>query len=159
MIEVFCSVENGNGIGFGNQRPWHFQQEIQRLYAVSEGKRIVMGRRAFASYRDRFIANRQCLVVSSKLPDVHDQNTSSRTNVGVQEVLDLSLTSDSVVIGGAQTIDTFLLYADKVTLLRIARDYDCCTVFLPPLAGWVKTQSVRIPCHHDTLLEETWLRA
>lgn len=133
MIEVFCAVDNQNGIGMGNQRPWYFQQEMQRLYAASEGKALVMGRRGFLSYRSRFIAHRQCLVISSRLDDQADRQTGSRVNVSVQSVLDASLKKDSVVIGGAMTITTFLPYADKITLLRIARNYDDCTVFLPPL--------------------------
>lgn len=131
---------------------------MQRLYAVSEGKALVMGRRAFLSYRSRFIAHRQCLVVSSRLDKQQDQQTQSRVNVSVQGVLDVSIAQDSVVIGGAMTIATFLPYADKVTLLRIARNYDDCTAFLPPLDGWVRTQRFPVPCRHDSLFEETWLR-
>jgi len=134
-IGLVWAEAHGGVIGAGGTMPWHVPEDLAHFKAVTMGAPVVMGRRTWESFPDRFrpLPGRRNVVVTrnSAWADAGAERAAS-----LDDALALGAEAETVwVIGGGELFGEALDRADvlEVTELDLAVAGD---TFAPSHEGW-----------------------
>lgn len=138
---IVAAAKNGV-IGRNNQLPWHLPQDLKYFKTVTLGKPVIMGRKTFESI-GKPLPGRVNIVITRNKDWVADgvivTNSFEQALSEAQKVLDANslLTSEVMVIGGAEIYRSSLQFADRIYLTRIDLEPDGDAFFdVPDEAEW-----------------------
>lgn len=134
-------AESKNGIiGKDGHLPWSFSTDMKYFKEVTTGNTVVMGKNTANSLKGA-LPNRENLVLT------HDSKVRDgfRKAKDIDEILELAVDNTVFVIGGKQVYDTFMIYADRIYLTKIDKNYEGDT--LAPLyskVDFILTEEVTV---------------
>ena len=135
---LIVATDKNNGIGKGNEMPWHYPEDLKYFSKTTKSKgvninAVVMGRKTYESI-GKALPNRVNYVLSRLLKR---ENVDKQINLfnNFEELLkDLEKNQfdECWIIGGAEIYNLFLEKTDLISeiyLTKINKDYDCDTFF------------------------------
>lgn len=130
-MQCVLAVDQKGGIGLNNKIPWHIPADLRRFKCLTEHHVVVMGRKTFESLPDsvRPLPNRMNVVITN-----HPEScglthpsvmfaTFSDARVYLERCLHDK--QDVFVIGGKQTLESFMPYIKTLHLTRIMNTFEC----------------------------------
>lgn len=132
MISIIVAIAKNNVIGLKNDLPWHYPVDLQYFKKTTLNKTVLMGSKTFYSIINRLskpLPNRKNIVVT---------RNESFSYPGVEVVHDLISflekphNEEIFIIGGKQIYETSLLYADRLYITHIDKEYKG-DVFFPKI--------------------------
>lgn len=135
-LTLVVAIDAHNGIGIGNQLPWHLPEDLAHFKRVTLGRPIVMGRKTFDSI-GRALPGRRNIVVTRNAAWSHPGVETAPSLEAAIALLDGERAS---IIGGAQIFNDAIAYADQMIVTHIDHAYPCDT-FFPAIdpALWIET--------------------
>lgn len=125
-INLIVAVDEKNGIGKGNQLPWHLPADLLHFKKLTTGFPIIMGRKTFDSI-GKVLPNRRNIVISRQ-PSL--EVPGAEVTGSLQGALELCREENDIfIIGGAQIFEQALPLADCIYLTVIQHDFDADTFF------------------------------
>lgn len=133
-IGLIWAQAHGGVIGAGGGMPWHLPEDLAHFREVTMGSPVVMGRRTWESFPERFrpLPGRRNIVVT---------RNDDWAAEGAERAADLSsaieLAGDHTVwvIGGGQLYGEAIVRADVLEVTEIDLDVEGDT-HAPPVEGW-----------------------
>ena len=130
MLIGIVAIAKNFAIGKDGKLPWHYPADLKFFKRTTTGHAIVMGWNTWESI-GKPLPNRLNVVLTRK--GEIDESDSVRVVRSKNEVLDLatSLETDTFIIGGASTFETFSGEIAKWCVTEIPIDVDGADVFMP----------------------------
>jgi dihydrofolate reductase len=130
MIIGIVAIARNFAIGKDGKLPWHYSADLKFFKHTTTGHAIVMGWKTWESIR-KPLPNRLNVVLTRK--GEIDPSDNVRVVRSKSEVLDLasSLDTDTFIIGGAGTFETFANDIAKWYVTEVPIDVDGADVFMP----------------------------
>ena len=135
---LIVATDNKNGIGKGNELPWHYPEDLKYFSKTTKSKglninAVVMGRKTYESI-GKALPQRVNYVLSRSLKR---ENVDKQINLfdNFEELLkDLKKNkfNECWIIGGAEIYNLFLEKTDlinEIYITKINKDYNCDTFF------------------------------
>ena len=141
-LTLVVAIDANNGIGIGNQLPWHLPEDLAHFKRVTLGRPIVMGRKTFDSI-GRALPGRRNIVVTRNAAWAH---AGVETAGSLEAALALLAGERASIIGGAQIFAEAVRIADEMIVTHIAQVFDCDT-FFPAIDPAVWRETAR-EAHH-----------
>lgn len=128
---LVAAVARGGVIGRNGGIPWHLPEDLARFKELTTGHTVVMGRKTWDSLPDRFrpLPGRRNVVVTRD-PDWSAEGAERAESI--EDALRLLGQEARVfVIGGGETYEAALPYADELLLTEIDALVEGDTTFPP----------------------------
>lgn len=124
-------------IGAGGGMPWHVPEDLAHFKAITMGAPVVMGRRTWESFPDRFrpLPGRRNIVVTRN--DAWAADGAERA-ASLDEALAIASSADTEwiwVIGGGELFRESIGRADRLEVTELDLEVDGDTT-APARAGW-----------------------
>lgn len=120
-LSIIVAATDNNVIGRRNDLPWHLPTDMKYFKKVTDGCKIIMGRKCWESIPEKFrpLPNRKNFVVTRQ-NDYEAKGAILLNNVEIALSTAHMDPSDEVfVIGGAEIYKEAFKYANKLYLTRI----------------------------------------
>ncbi len=131
-IGLIWAEARGGVIGAGGGMPWNVPEDMAHFKAVTLGHPVIMGRRTWESFPDRFRplpGRRNIVITSSEVADAERVGS-------LDEALALVADDDAAwVIGGGRLYADAISRADLLEVTELDLDVDGDT-FAPPRDDW-----------------------
>jgi dihydrofolate reductase len=125
---IIVAVDQGNGIGKGNDIPWKYSEDMKFFAATTKNSTCIMGRKTYESIlpylgnKTSLLPHRQCLVLTRK----DDYEVKGATIIrSLPEGLHEASYDNVFFIGGESIYRDALKYIDTAFVTYIPGDYDC----------------------------------
>jgi dihydrofolate reductase len=134
-MKLIVAHDMYGGIGFQNQLPWHFKEDLKRFRQLTLNQSIVMGHNTYKSIIDRNkkpLSNRAHIVLSKtkKGIEYHKEECASVLfTANIQFVL--RARPESWIIGGSSIYNLFMPFVTDFYLTLIHKQYKCDTFIFP----------------------------
>ncbi len=125
-LSIIAAVAKNGVIGINGKLPWDFPEDLKRFKRLTLGNSVIMGHKTYNSIVDRLgrpLLDRYNIVLSRKesfelnvVEVCHSVEEAYRRAKNFGE--------RAFVIGGAEVYGQFMLYAKKMFLTEVKRDYD-----------------------------------
>lgn len=128
MFTMIAAIGKNRELGKQNELIWHLPGDLQFFKMQTNGKKIVMGRKTYASLPKR-LENREYYVVTRKqeaIPDVH-----VITNLDAYISQHRYDREEIFVIGGAEIYEQFLPFCQRMLLTEIEAEEKKADVWFP----------------------------
>lgn len=125
QITLIAAMGKNRAIGLDGKMPWHLPAELQHFKKATMGRAIVMGRKTWQSI-GRSLPGRQNIVISR---NTEFEAEGAEVVGSLQQALDLSKSSEIMVIGGGQLYELALPMAQRLILTLIDIEPDADTWF------------------------------
>lgn len=115
MLSMIIAMDENRVIGYNNDLPWHLPNDLKRFKNITTGNTIVMGRKTYESI-GRALPNRKNIIMT------RNEQYQAEGCIVVQSWEELKPylnEGDVFLIGGAQLIEQFLPYIDRLYLTVI----------------------------------------
>ena len=133
-ITIVVAVSENNGIGKGNQLPWHLPNDLKLFKKVTMGGTMIMGRKTFESI-GKPLPGRETIVITTQ-PDFKADGCTIAYSL--QDSIDKSSNRSEVfIVGGGELFKQALPLTHTLYLTRVHHHIDA-DVFFPEvnLNGW-----------------------
>lgn len=136
-VGLVWAEARGGVIGAGGTMPWHVPEDLAHFKAVTLGFPVVMGRRTWESFPDRFrpLPGRRNIVVTRR-PDWSAEGAERAGSL--DEALALAADGEPEwvwVIGGGALFRPAMAMADRLEVTELDLDVDGDT-FAPDRSAW-----------------------
>lgn len=125
-LSIIAAMDYNRVIGINNDIPWHIPHDLKRFKRLTSGHTVIMGRKTFESL-GKPLTKRRNIVITSRA-DYKVQGIEV-----VKSVEDAIRIADkkqeNFVVGGANTYEEFLPFADKLYLTLIKAQFKGDTYF------------------------------
>jgi len=117
-ISLIAAVDEGGGIGYENDLPWHLRADLQRFKRLTMGHHLLMGRRTYQSIGKPLPG--RVMIVLSRDPQYRPEGglKAGSLEEGIQLAEDRG-ESELFVIGGAAVFAEIFPRADELHLTRV----------------------------------------
>ncbi|WP_240374487.1 dihydrofolate reductase [Bacillus piscicola] len=115
MIAFVVAMDKNRVIGNNNDIPWHLPADLRHFKEVTTGHPIVMGRKTYESIGRPLPGRRNIIMTGNRDYQAPGCDIVST----VEEVLDISKTQETHVIGGETLFEQFFPHAEKLYLTII----------------------------------------
>lgn len=135
-IGLVWAEAEGGVIGADGTMPWHVPEDLAHFKAVTLGQPVVMGRRTWESFPERFrpLPDRRNIVVSRNA--AWEADGAERAG-SLAEALTLAGDADQVwIIGGGALLREGIVLADRLEVTELDVEVSGDT-FAPERTGWV----------------------
>ena len=122
---MIAAMSKNRVIGNGLEIPWKIKGEQKRFKELTIGKTIVMGRKTYDSI-GRPLPNRKTIVISKSVKDIDGCEVYDSLEVVLKKIN----VDELFIVGGGTIYKRALLYADKIYLTVIDKEYNG-DVFFP----------------------------
>jgi dihydrofolate reductase len=150
LISLIVAMDEANGIGKGNQIPWHLSSDLKRFQRLTMGHHILMGRKTYQSI-GKILPGRISLVISrqpdEKIFSFPDEDRFVFPSPGL--ALDFARRrgeSEVFIIGGGEIFNQTITIADRIYLTLVHTLANCDTYFpsIDPSA-WKIIEKIQYP--------------
>lgn len=125
-ITVVVAIAKNNMIGCANKLLWHISEDLKHFKRITTGGCVVMGRKTYESI-GKPLPNRRNVVIS------RNRNLSiegCEIFASIEDMIaGLKGVDEVFIIGGGEIYKQTLLFADKIELTIVERDYEGDTRF------------------------------
>jgi len=129
MLYLIVAYDQNKVIGFNNEMPWHFKEDLAYFKKTTLNHTVLMGRKTYESILAMIkkpLPNRKNIVVSNSLIDdnvevISDLESFLKTHKDSEEII--------FVIGGASIYKAALPYAKRLYITHILDSYEGDTFF------------------------------
>lgn len=115
-ITIVAAMDRNGLIGKNGKLPWNVPSDLKIFRQLTTGQTVVMGRKTFES-------------IGKELPNRKNIILSRLGDIGIPQIVKLSLTEEVFIIGGAEIYKIFLPIADKLILTIIDYEFEGDTYF------------------------------
>ncbi len=138
MIVFVLAVDENLGLGKGDGLPWSFKKDMQFFKAVTQGERVVIGRKTWESIKEvsKGLPGRKKLVIGNSgyltgsYDDIKSVDTETLYFPTTEEVLRYSKDKGVLfVIGGKQLYESLIEHVWYAIVTRVHTEA-VCDVFL-----------------------------
>lgn len=146
-LALIVAAAANNVIGCENRLPWHLPEDLKYFKTVTMGKPVIMGRKTYESI-GRPLPGRTNIVVTRQhdwpVPEgvlvAHDLVEAQRL---AEDAADNSVSSEVMVIGGAEIYRASMNHAQRIYLTKINKNFSGDAYF-PELSPkeWLKVSEV-----------------
>ncbi len=128
MISLIAACAKGRVIGRANDVPWHLPNDSRYFKRMTLNHTVVMGRKTFASIKERPLPHRRNIVLTSNPAFARE---GIEVFHSVDEVLTAANAEDEeiFIIGGEQIYAAFLPLADRLYITEIELTVEGDTYF------------------------------
>lgn len=129
MITLIATVEMSGGIGDKDGRLlFDIPKNNARFKKETKGKKLVMGRKTWEVFPKKLLKNREKYVLSR---DKKFKANGTKTIHSINEILELAKNNDVAIIGGGETFNQLIHYADKLIITHVHEFNFKARVFFP----------------------------
>src|SRR5690625_3501891 len=128
MISMIIAMDENRVIGYNNDLPWHLPNDLKHFKKVTTGNTIVMGRKTYESI-GRALPNRKNIIMT------RDKTFKAEGCITVNswdELKPYFNDNDVFIIGGAQLIEQFLPFIERLYITVIHHNFPGDT-YLPKI--------------------------
>jgi dihydrofolate reductase len=132
-IALIAAMTDSRVIGKDNQLPWHLPEDMEHFKRMTTGHTVIMGRKTFASLKNRPLPKRRNIVLSRE-PNFKPVGVEVAGSLG--KALQLAKgdgqensEQEIFIIGGENVFTQAVPIADRVYLTVIHHEYDGDTHF------------------------------
>ncbi|GIM29340.1 dihydrofolate reductase [Clostridium polyendosporum] len=129
MLSIIVAVAQNGVIGKNNDLIWHLPEDLKRFKKITQGHKIIMGRKTFDSLPG-VLPNRHHIILT------RDKNfTIDDTNIevvySVQHIIETYKDTDEeiFIIGGGEIYTQLLPHTNKLYLTKVKKDFEGDTHF------------------------------
>ena len=118
ILSIIAALDEGGGIGFENQIPWHLPGDLGRFKKLTMGHHLILGRKTYQSIGKPLPG--RMMIVLSRNPET--KLTGSLVAGSLQDALQIARDageSEAFVIGGADIYQLALPIADRMYLSHV----------------------------------------
>lgn len=126
MLNIIAAVSKNNVIGRQGKLPWHLPGDLKRFRDLTINHTVVMGPKTYQSI-GRPLPKRMNIVLTkseANIPGAIVYHT-------IEPIIELAMTEEVFIIGGAKVFETFLPEADNLYLTRVHVEIPDGDVFFP----------------------------
>ena len=136
MISMVLAMDKNNGIGINNKLLAYIPGDLPRFKKLTTGKTIIMGRKTFDSLPNGALPNRENIVISRNRELLLYGVTVFHS---LKEAIE-STNSDqeSFIIGGGEIYKQSLVFANKLYITHIDKEFEADTFFPQITSEWKK---------------------
>lgn len=134
-ISIIVATSENRVIGLRGDLPWNLPADLKRFHDLTVGNIVVMGRITYESIKKKFdslFPDRENIVLSKTLNSVHNAMVLDN----VEDVLQIAKREQGkrkvFIIGGEETYNMFLPYADTIYLTLIHKRFEGDAFFPQP---------------------------
>jgi len=140
-LRVIFAAQDDDGIGVGNELPWHVREDLLHFKAATIGCPVIMGLQTFKSLPPKGLPNRHIIVVSSTLDYVVGQTFDLVRSLDEAIARARHITdSEYYVIGGTRLFEEAIRKASQVHATAIHHDLNkLCDTYIPYV--WERLES------------------
>ncbi len=141
MISIIVAIAENHAIGRNNELLWHIPEDMRRFKRITNGHKIIMGKRTYESLPNRPLKNRTNIVISDIPGDTYEGCIMADS---IEEALDHCLPQEECfVIGGGMIYRQFMPLADKLYITWVHKEFEADT-FYPEIDPevWEETERV-----------------
>ncbi len=154
IISIIAAIAKNRVIGKNNRLPWHLPADLKRFKQITMGKPVIMGQKTFESIGkplpgrtnivltwDKNFNPKGCIIshsIQEALKVVN--NLPPAENFNSSRGLDIPLTKEVIICGGASIYKQFLPLTHKMYLTLIEADFDGDAFF--PEFNWQEWQEI-----------------
>jgi dihydrofolate reductase len=120
-LSIIVAATENNVIGRRNDLPWHLPTDMKYFKKVTDGSKVIMGRKCWESIPEKFrpLPNRKNFVVTRQLDyEAKGAIILNDTTLALSTV-HMDPSDEVFVIGGAEIYKEAFKYATKLYLTRI----------------------------------------
>ena len=128
ILSIIAALDEGGGIGFENQIPWHLPGDLGRFKKLTMGHHLILGRKTYQSIGKPLPG--RMMIVLSRNPDC--TLAGSLVASSLQDALRIAREageSEAFVIGGAEIYQEALPLADHLYLTVVHTNVEADTFF------------------------------
>ncbi len=127
MISIIVAIAENSAIGRNNELLWHIPEDLRRFKRITDGHKVIMGKRTWESLPLRPLPGRTNIVISD---DPDDRFQGCTMAYSIEEALDhCNRDEECFVVGGGMIYRQFLPLADKLYITRVHASFDADTFF------------------------------
>ena len=129
-LSIIVAMDENRLIGKNNTIPWHFSKDLKYFKRVTEGHKVVMGRKTYESIQSTLggpLPNRENVVFSRTKTSIEGATLIRDAGKYLQTGQDQG--EEIFVIGGAVIYHLALPYADTLYITHIEGEYEGDTYF------------------------------
>lgn len=140
-LRVIFAAQDDDGIGVGNELPWHVREDLRHFKAATVGCPVIMGLQTFKSLPPSGLPNRHIIVVSSTLDYVVGQKFDLVRSLDEAIARARHITDNEYyVIGGTRLFEEAIRKASQVHATAIHHDLNkLCDTYIPYV--WERLES------------------
>jgi len=134
IIKSIVAFDNNKGIGLLNKLPWKINEDMKKFVKLTKGNgknAIIMGRNTWLSLKNKPLADRFNIVISTTLDRISNNNVSIFNNLEDAIIFCKDKFEEVWVIGGEKIYNEFLNrnLIDELYITEINKNYKCDTFF------------------------------
>lgn len=129
MLSIIAAVARNGVIGKNNDLIWHLPEDLKRFKKLTQGHKIIMGRKTFESLPG-VLPNRHHIILTRD-NDFSIDDSNVEVVYSLQQVIETykSTNEEVFVIGGGEIYTQFLPHTNKLYLTKVKKDFEGDTYF------------------------------
>jgi dihydrofolate reductase len=138
IVSIIAALDEGGGIGFENQIPWHLPGDLSRFKKLTMGHHLILGRKTYQSIGKPLPGRK--MIVLSRNPEY--ELADGQVASSLQDALEMAGDageSEAFVIGGGELYQVALPLAERMYLTHVHTTIQA-DVFFPAFDSdnWLK---------------------
>jgi len=156
-IAVIVAIAENNAIGKNNQLLVHLPEDLKWFKRITQGHKVIMGKRTYYSLPKRPLPGRTNIVLSD-IPG--EQIEGCLMAYSIPEVIEhCDKDQENFIIGGGSVYHQFLPYALKLYITKIHTSFEEADTFFPEInpVEWKIVESEKHFADEKHLFDYTFL--
>ena len=128
-IKIIAAIGKNNELGNNGSLPlWNLKTDMERFKTLTTGKIVVMGRKTFESFPERFrpLPNRRNIVLTR---DRNWQAQGAENFESLEKFLEENNPDEIWIIGGGEIYKKFLNKANELYITHVDANFEADTFF------------------------------
>jgi dihydrofolate reductase len=126
-ISIIVAIAKNYAIGKDNDLLWHIPDDLKRFKRITEGHKIIMGKRTYYSLPVRPLKNRTNVVLTD-IPG--EQIDGCEMVYSIEEAIEVcDSDKENFIIGGGSVYRQFMEVANKLYITWVEKDFEADTFF------------------------------
>lgn len=122
MLSIIVAIANENVIGKDNKLIWHIPEDLKRFKQITDGHKIIMGRKTFESL-GKILPNRKHIVLCNDMEmNIKNKNVEILKDISQLDKY-INSQEECFVIGGATIYRLLIPYANKMYITKINQNF------------------------------------
>lgn len=129
MLSIIAAVAQNGVIGKNNDLIWHLPEDLRRFKKLTQGHKIIMGRKTFESLPGVLPNRYHIILTRDKDFSIDDSNVE--VVYSLKQVIETYKNTDEevFVIGGGEIYTQLLPHTNKLYLTKVKKDFEGDTYF------------------------------
>jgi len=126
-ISIIVAIADNCAIGKDNQLLWHLPEDLKRFKRITEGHKIIMGKRTYYSLPKRPLTGRTNVILTDVAGEQIDGCVMAYS---IEDIVDkCDKHHENFIIGGASVYKQFFEIAQKLYITEVHASFEADTFF------------------------------